>query len=154
MSETFLNVIALAIVASGIALNETPTKNIDQDSLVVKEVRQVDNDRVKAMLHGDTAALDRICADDLIYTHSDGTVETKAQWIESIKSGNQRYETFNRDNVQVRVYGSAAVVTGRSQVKIFSGGQEKSFQIRFAAMYAKLRGAWRLVAWQSTRIAQ
>ena len=73
----FLKVTALAIVASAIALGETPTKKIDQDSLVVQEVGQVDNDRVKAMLHSDAMALDRICADDLIYTHSDGTVETK-----------------------------------------------------------------------------
>lgn len=120
--KRFLNVTVLAIVASANALGGTPTKKTDQDSLAIQvAVGQLDNDRVKAMLQGDTAALDRICADDLIYTHSDGTVETKAKWIESIRSGKQRYERFDRDDVQVHVYGGAAVVTGRSQVKVFSG---------------------------------
>jgi ketosteroid isomerase-like protein len=130
-----------------------PTSIVPNKDNVERVIRQIDNERVEAMLRSDIAVLDRICAADLIYTHSNGIVETKDQWIESIKSGAQRYKMFDRDDVQVRIYGDAAILTGRSKVSVTSKGQDKSFQLRFTAVYVKQQGRWQFVAWQSTRIS-
>ncbi|PYV16156.1 MAG: hypothetical protein DMG07_08375 [Acidobacteria bacterium] len=77
-------------------------------------------------------------ADDLTHTHSSGRVDTKVD--------------FDRDNVRVRVYGDAAVVTGTAKVHVKSDTRDAKFEIRFVDVYVRRNGRWQMVAWQSTRI--
>lgn len=155
-----ISVIALlAVAASSLAAAQTGAKKSgqNQQSKAEQEVLQVENARIQAVLQGDTTALDRILADDLVYTHSTARVDTKAQFLGSINSGDLKYESMKHDDLKVRVYGDAAVLTGRSAVKVSSPrtqGQTLSMEIRLISVYAKQNGRWQQVAWQSTRIAQ
>ena len=117
------------------------------------ELKQLDDKRVEAMLQGDAETLARICDDDLIYLHTGGRVETKALWIESIRTGSHPYKQFDREDVQARVYGDTGVVTGLSNVIVHSRGEDRSFKIRFLAVYARRHDRWQFVAWQSNRIS-
>jgi hypothetical protein len=46
------------------------------------------------------------------------------------------------------------VVTSRGMMKVKAGDRELNMPIRFTDVYVKRGGRWRMVAWQSTRIAQ
>lgn len=153
MNRTFVTgVFAIAIFSAAPGLEQhNPAGANDR---AAQEINQLESQRITAMVAADTATLNRILADDLTYTHSTGRTESKAQFIASIKSGAIRYQTFNRDDVSVRTYESAAVVTGTAKVKVTSGGQEQAFLIRFVDVYVKRKGSWQMVAWQSTRLAQ
>ena len=48
-------------------MSRTPST---QDSAAIDEVKALEDLHYQAMLAGDTAALDELCSDDLIYTHS------------------------------------------------------------------------------------
>ena len=120
------------------------------------EVLRVENERVQAVLQRDTAALEQLLADELIYTHSTGRVDSKARFIHSIESGDLNYLAMNHSNLDARVYGDVAVLTGRSAVRVKSphtGNQIVDLDLRFLNVYAKRKGQWQQVAWQSTRIA-
>lgn len=52
-----------------------------------KELRAVEEQRYKAMLQADLPALEKLLADDLVYVHSSGSVETKAQFLDTVKPG-------------------------------------------------------------------
>jgi len=65
----------------------------------------------------DAASYDRILADDYIWTDSDGIVWAKAQDLEILKSGEVVTTSYVVDDREVRVYGEAAVVTGRTTIK-------------------------------------
>lgn len=53
----------------------------------------------------------------------------------------------------MRVYGDTAVVIGRAEVKVSTQGQEAAaLSLRFTEVWVKSGGAWKLTAWQSTRI--
>ncbi len=130
---------------------QEPSRNNDETE---KEIRQLENHRLQAMIQADTSALDSILADDLTYTHTNGWVDTKEQFIGWLESGELNYESISTDDVKVRVYAAAAVVTGRAAVKIKVNGQEKNLQIRFIDVYVKRKGHWQMVAWQSTRLPQ
>ena len=119
---------------------------------VEAEIRRLEDERGQAMLRRDAAALDRILADDLTYTHSSGRVDTKPDFIRSYTATDQRYVAFDRDNVRVRVYGDAAVVTGTAKVHVKSDTRDAKFEIRFVDVYVRRNGRWQMVAWQSTRI--
>jgi hypothetical protein len=118
------------------------------------EIRQLENRRFQAMLKVDTDELNRILADDLTYTHSSGGVDTKSQLIDSLKSGERKYQAIEPQDLKVRLYGSAAVVTGRARLKTVSKGQESDFRVQFTDVYAKKKGHWQMVAWQSSRLPE
>jgi ketosteroid isomerase-like protein len=117
-----------------------------------EDILAADARRFDAMLQGDLAALEGLLAEDLTYTHSSGKAETRAQFLESLRSGKLRYLAASRSDVAVRVYGDTAVVTGRAEMKVSSQGQELTLPIRFTEVWVKSGGAWKLAAWQSTRV--
>ena len=112
------------------------------------EIIALENRRIEAMTKGDVQALEEILADDLIYTHTTARLDTKASFIDAIKSGRSNYKSVDTSDVSVRQFGDSAVVTGHAK---FHVGDNK-FEARFIDVYAKRNGAWQMVAWQSTRL--
>lgn len=117
------------------------------------EVRQIEGRRFEAIVRCDFAEIDRILADDLTYTHSSGRLETKAQFLAALQSG-LRFEAIEPEEVLVRVYGDAGLVTGRAQMRVRSQDRQTSFAVRFTTVYVKRQGRWQMVAWQSTRLPE
>ena len=112
------------------------------------DILALENRRIEAMTSGDVDTLNEILADDLIYTHTTARIDTKASFIDAISSGRSNYKSVEREDVKVRQFGDAAVVTGQAK---FHVGDNK-FLARFIDVYAKRNGAWQMVAWQSTRL--
>jgi uncharacterized protein (TIGR02246 family) len=118
-------------------------------------VKALELQRFDALVKGDTAILERLLAEDLVYVHSTGVVDTKASFLSSLTSGKLRYLALAPDAVEVRLLGEAgAVVTGRADIKVVANGKEISFPARFTSVYAKHHGRWLLASWQSTVVAK
>lgn len=117
-----------------------------------EEVRAADARRFEAMVRRDREALDRLLADDLIYTHSTGQVETKTQFLASIASGGLVYRSIQPREVQVRLLGDVAVLTGRAELGVRAQERDMDLAVRFTSVYVRRDGVWRMAAWQSTRI--
>ncbi len=121
---------------------------------VQEELKRLENDRTQAVLKGDTAALDRMTADDYTVINISGQLLTKAEVVKAIKSASLKYEQLENDEIQVRVYGDTAVLTGRTTQKGQFNGKDISGQTRFTRVYLKQHGKWQAVAFQATRIAE
>lgn len=119
-----------------------------------QEIRRVEERRFRAMTGVDTAELKEILADDLIYTHSSGVVDTKEQFIASLTSGRTKYKSIDIEEMRVRLYGETRVVNGRARVRVESQGRENNLHLRFMDVYVKRGGRWQMVAWQSTRLTE
>jgi len=117
-------------------------------------VGQLHNESVQALVRADTTTLERIWADDYSFTNPGGNVMDKAGYIGALKSGGLKFETLDIADMKVRVYGDAAIVTGRATVKGKSDTQDINDQVRYTSMYVKRQGRWQAVAMQATRIAQ
>jgi ketosteroid isomerase-like protein len=125
----------------------------DPAATVEAAVRKLETQRAEAMLKGDVASLGKILADDLTYLHGSGVLDTKETLLASIASGKMKYVAFDESDLKVRVYGGAAVLTGRVAVKAQRGDELLDFKLGLTGVYAKGGdGAWRLVAWQTTRL--
>jgi ketosteroid isomerase-like protein len=57
------------------------------------------------------------------------------------------------DGVEVRVFGEAAVVTGRTHAVGEFAGQGYDVQIRFTDVFVRRRGHWRAVASHASLLA-
>ena len=143
------HILALAVVAfSVVAIASGQEQGAIRDPRRIAEqvIRKLDNERIQAQIHADATALERIYADDFIGVGPSGTVRTKPQVISDFTSGDLRFQSITTDDVQVRVYGNAAVETGRSIMNGQDKGQTVPRDTRFTRVWIKQQGRWRLVA--------
>ena len=115
-------------------------------------VRAAELARFKAMTAGDYAELGRLLGDDLIYTHSNALVDTKASYVESMTSGNLKYQSIEPRDMKVRVYGTTAIITAGAAITSISKGQTQNNQLRYTDVWVLRDGRWQMVGWQSTKI--
>jgi uncharacterized protein (TIGR02246 family) len=107
-----------------------------------------------ANLNGDAAALEAIFADTFVMTDGEGKVRPKAEVIRELKSGNVKYQAAKSDELQIYIYGDAAVVTGRWRGKFTARGKTTEVVERFTDTFVKQNGAWRCVASHGSNIKQ
>jgi ketosteroid isomerase-like protein len=111
-----------------------------------QELMKLENEWAKSVVKLDLAFMDRILADDYTWTDPAGNVHTKAEEIASMKSGQGVVTSSVNDEFKVRVYGDAAVVTGRTTQKGMVESKEVSGQFRWTDTWVKLAGRWQCVA--------
>jgi ketosteroid isomerase-like protein len=115
---------------------------------IEQQLRQMNDEWVKALVRGDAATLDRIMANDFVFTYPlEG--DDKTQFITDVVSGDLNVEYLNRENVSVRIWGNTAVLTGLDSAKWFYQGREFSGQYKIVHVYANRDDEWRLVAVQA-----
>ncbi|PYO80182.1 MAG: hypothetical protein DMD63_01950 [Gemmatimonadetes bacterium] len=117
------------------------------------EVRTAQRERFEAMMHQDVASLDTLLDDDLTYVHTGGDLQSRREFISTIKKQELIYESIAPTQVRVRVYDGLALATGRSEMRVRNSAGLNSFTIRFTEVYVRRDGHWLLTAWQATRIA-
>jgi ketosteroid isomerase-like protein len=118
-----------------------------------EKIIELDRQRMAAMAEKDVSKLDRIIADDLIYTHSSARVDTKKTLIGAMESGTTVYTAVEPSDVVAQDLGDAVVLTGVAAISVNSGGVPNSFRVRFVDVYANRGGQWQMVTWQSTKLA-
>jgi hypothetical protein len=116
------------------------------------EALQAEQARYTAQLGNDFKAMERLFGDDLVYIHSSTTVDTKASFIESMRSGAVKYRNMTRGEVKVRVYGSVAIITGNGTFEVTARGQDMRLDLLFHAVWAKRAEGVQFVSWQATRL--
>jgi ketosteroid isomerase-like protein len=107
-----------------------------------------------AELRGDTAFLERILADDFIGIGPLGFMLTKQEWLARHQSGDLKYESFTLDEVKVRVYNDAAVLTGRQIQNGAYRGNSIQAQFRTTLVFVQQQGQWRLASLHLSPIGQ
>jgi len=115
-----------------------------------KEILSLEEKRYAAMTGGDFGALEALLHDQLLYTHSSGVTDTKASWLESLKSGKTRYKSAKITDQKVRMLGDMALVTGEGHVEAEINGQPRTIRLIFLNAWTKTPKGWKFVAWQST----
>ncbi len=127
----------LVIAASSLTPGQTKSKKAGPSGNTEQALKQLMSEQANAQQKNDMAALDRTWADDYIFTNPFGVVQTKAQRLAELKSGDLKFASFSIDDVQVRVYGNTAVVTSRATVKAQRQGQDISGQYRGTSVCVK-----------------
>ena len=103
----------------------------------------------QAVIQRDEAALLRLLADDLLYSHANGRTQNKMEYIAAVTKGSGRYESFHDSDTTIRVYGKTAVLTGFVDVKLV---QRDSYRVRTLEVYVENNGRWQMAAHQSARV--
>ena len=91
-------------------------------------------------------------ADDYTFITLRGELRTKSDIVKGFQSGSFRYQSRQISDLNIRVYGNSAVVTGRSTQQGSENGKDYSGDYRFTRVYVKQNGRWLTVALQATLV--
>jgi Domain of unknown function (DUF4440) len=119
-----------------------------------QEVLRLADAWATAELCGDTAFLETRLSDDFIGIGPLGFMLTKQEWLARHRSGDLKYESFNLDEVKVRVYTDAAVLNGRQVQNAAYRGNPIQGQFRTTLVFVRQQGQWRLASLQLSTIGQ
>jgi ketosteroid isomerase-like protein len=123
-----------------------------KNSNVADEIKKLEQQRNEAILKGDTATLDKLTSDDYTNTTAQGKIEKKPDIMDGFKSGKIKFDSRELSDLDVRVYGNTAVITGQVNQKSTNNGADTSGQNRFTRVYVKQNGRWVSVANQATAL--
>jgi ketosteroid isomerase-like protein len=97
--------------------------------------------------------LEQSLHDELVYAHTSGNVENKADFIGALASGKRRYSQFDVIEAHVHPRGTTAVTYGTAKCSLVSKGVTKDFKIRYLSCMVQVGDKWQLLNWQSTIVA-
>ena len=121
------------------------------DAAVTGELKQIEQQLASSWKNGDCDRWGAIIAPEWSVIHITGTIITKDEALQMCRQPQVRIETFNVDELTVRVFGDAAVVTGRTLVTT-SGSNAGSVTLRFTDVFIRRGRRWQIVASQATRL--
>ena len=103
-----------------------------------------------AVLRGDAAKLAIIFADDVLIVHSDGATDSKANFLDAISSGRLKMMSYERSEIQVRTYGSTALLFSKTTKTFAYKGKPAKASDTSIVTFFKVGGQWKIVAMQNT----
>ena len=113
-------------------------------------VQKLERAWLNAYEEHDEKAMDAIVADDFSITFPNGSMQTKAQIMTSLKrprSPGGPAMKFHTEEVRARVYGDTVILTGRVVTEYQRDGQTTSKEEqRYTDTYVKRNGRWQVVA--------
>jgi len=136
--------LALSICMSSIGLAKDPATKPDEAGAGAANQARFD-----ASVHGDTAALGKLLADDLDYCHSNRECETKSAYLASFKSGSMKYRSIEPTVDSIKLVGPVAIILGHAHINATRNGTDLDMTIGYTSVFAWREGRWQLTSWRS-----
>jgi ketosteroid isomerase-like protein len=143
----------LTLVFSSLVVGQGKTKNKGaQAGGVDQQLKQMEDDWQKATRTKDAALLKRIIADDWVATDDKGKALNREQYISQTTSTTDVVQSNENTDMQVRVYGNTAVVTGGLTEKGTRNGTAYLDTYKWTDVFVKRGGHWQAVVSQWAKV--
>lgn len=116
-----------------------------------QQLRQMNDEWVKALVRRDGDTLKRIMAVDFVFLYPLEGAD-RDQFVSDVMSGALFVEYLTREQVMVRIWGNTAIVTGLDSAKWIYQGREFVGQYKIVHVYSRRDDRWHLVAVQACPI--
>ena len=117
------------------------------DQVVFERLEGEGND---AHVRGDAAILERLFADDLVVVVPGMRVLTKSDSLGMFASGRMKFARYETSDTTFRIYGEAAIVTGRLRRSRVVAGAQAEDDWRFTKVYVRRAGRWQVVSFHAS----
>lgn len=149
MQRIFVNlVVSLATFIIGVtAATPWTAFRTTFDSQDKQEILNVDRQYMEAHVNRDTAALERILADDFSISGYRGSVENKAERLALVEDPNKTFRSIDTRNVEVTFLRGRACVTGEAVIRGSDYGRDfVSLPYSYVRTYERRDGRWQLIS--------
>jgi hypothetical protein len=118
---------------------------------IVAQIHQLEDQRFGAVVAGDWDAFENLCDPELVYTHGNGVVDTREDYLKKCREGFYVYHRLEHPIDRVIVIGpDAAIAVGQMYADVTSNGTDRQLSSNIIGIWARRPEGWRLVAHQST----
>lgn len=100
-------------------------------------IAQLEEQLRQAMLSSDVAALDKLIADDLVFTLPNGAIANKQMDSDAHCSGTQKRTEVNFLERQVQIYDKVAIVTVKTELAGTYAGEDITGTYRYTRVWAQ-----------------
>jgi ketosteroid isomerase-like protein len=107
-----------------------------------------------ALRKNDWEKLSQIYSNDYMLVRPDGSVLSKAEILDDLKTHAMRFPSIELANEQIRIYGSVGILTGDSKITTVRDGKESQVAFRLVAVYCKQNHRIQLVHFQSSPLLE
>jgi hypothetical protein len=138
------------LIAAATTMSST---SFAKDDARAAALRSAEAARFEAQVNADAKALGTLLDDGLDYMHSNGDLDTKQSFIESLTSGTRDYVSATPTIETVRIFDNVGVIRGKVRVTV--GGKNSPVQdlhIGYTDIWLWKDGRWQMTAWRSARL--
>ena len=130
------------------AEGETGTNNADNGELI--RLEKVWNN---AHLQGNADKLDHLWSNDIEIVVPNMAAMNKATALAFARSGRMKFQTYETSNLQVRLFGDIAIVSGRMKRSRTLQGNSVTDDWSFTKVYQRKDRRWQVVHFQASQAA-
>jgi hypothetical protein len=125
--------------------SQSQSKDEKEVAAAVEALRKVMIDPTEASLQG-------ITAEELSYGHSGGKIETRAEFIKSLVSGDSDFKTIELTEQTIKIAGNTAIVRHKLVAETADKGNPGNPKLWVLLVWQKQKGGWKLLARQAVKI--
>lgn len=118
-----------------------------------EEVKRLDKEITVATWTGDAVWFEENVADEYVLVTPTGGTRTKRDVVRELATPGMQMEPYEPREVTLRMYGDAAVITGRVLQRYVLGGIRFANDLRYTNVYVKKKGRWLLVSGHISSVA-
>lgn len=107
----------------------------------------------KAVLAQDVKTLDKVFANEMTYGHSNGHMDTKSSFINTIRDKKEVYKELNLDDMTVSIVGNNALVRHKMTGSVdMADGSVSKPNLGVLQVWNKTKNGWQLLARQAYKL--
>jgi hypothetical protein len=149
-NPTAMFALLLAVLFSFCAVSNAQTP-IQETTKQEQELLKLSKDKWQWMADKKVDALETLFHEKAVFVHMGGTM-TRAQELETIRSGGIHYKEAKIEKASVRIMGSTAIVLNTIRLIAVVGGNEVTNPFEVTEVYVQEKETWKLAALTFTRL--
>ena len=108
------------------------------------EIRKLEQRIEEAVVKAEIKFLETVYSNDFRFTHGDGEVQNKAQWLEL--AAKREVKSRKISTTEVEIHGKVVITAGR--LDVIWQGEEKDdvYALKYVRVYEKRKGRWILLS--------
>lgn len=143
--------LSLAVALSIAFLHPSSSSAQTRKESDLRELQRLETVWNQAQEKGDATALAALWSDDLEVAVPKMPTMSKTEVLDFARSGHMKFLRYVTSDIHIRVYGNAAVVTGRMERTRVLNGNEISDDWRFTKVYVRQQPQkWRVVSFHAS----
>jgi ketosteroid isomerase-like protein len=108
-----------------------------------------------ALMTSNTKAMDSLLAEDYMAITPSGTLESREDTLENLRTGKVHFTTLDVSDRKVRFYGSTAVVTSQVTIEATTPDGQINGNYWYTRVYARNpQGQWKIVSFEASRVRE
>lgn len=99
----------------------------------------------------DIASLEKFYADDFVFTHGTGLVDSKTSWLQNIQNHDVQFKSRVQDSTKAEMHGDVAIVIGRLDIVREQKQQVFKYGLWYVRVFVLKDNRWQCISHRTTK---